>query len=53
MSFAIEDQSWLGAAMVAIWRDVFGLEKMEVERVRQGVMPLVYARGSRLVYPWM
>lgn len=49
MSFAIEDQSWFGAAMVAIGRYVLSLEKMEVVRIRRVVITFQYLIGPPLM----
>lgn len=48
MSFAIDDQSWFGAAMVAIEKYVLGWEKMDVVKNRKGVMPSRSCTGLRL-----
>ena len=37
--------------MIEIGRCVFGIERMEVVRVRRGVMPLLYSKKSRLMSP--
>jgi hypothetical protein len=49
VSFAIDDQSWFGAAMVAIGRYVVGLEKMELVKPRTAVMLLGF--NGFLMYP--